>query len=106
MALIMLMPKLGLTMKKGKVVSWLKNEGETVALGEPLLEVMTEKVNIKVESPYSGVLYKIIGAAGSSFPISVPLAVLAEDGEEAASLESAVAEAVSVLEAALASGGD
>lgn len=100
----MLMPKLGLTMKKGKIVSWLKGEGEFVALGEALLEVMTEKVNIKVESPYSGVLYKIIGVQGSSYPISVPLAVLAEEGEAAASLESSLAEALKVLQGALAGG--
>ena len=104
MAHIMLMPKLGLTMKKGKILSWLKNEGETVALGEALLEVMTEKVNIKVDSPYKGVLYKIIGVQGSSYPISVPLAVLAEEGEDSASLEGALAEALSVLQAALAGG--
>lgn len=104
MAHIMLMPKLGLTMKKGKILSWLKNEGEAVVQGEALLEVMTEKVNIKVDSPYSGVLYKIIGAPGSSFPISVPLAVLAEEGEDAASLEGALTEAKRVLEAARTGG--
>ncbi|EGW41959.1 2-oxo acid dehydrogenase subunit E2 [Desulfosporosinus sp. OT] len=106
MAHIMLMPKLGLTMKKGKIVSWLKNEGEAVALGEALLEVMTEKVNINVESPYNGVLYKIIGAPGSSYPISVPLAVLAEEGDDAAALEAALDEAKSALQAALAGGND
>ena len=104
MALIMLMPKLGLTMKKGKVISWFIKEGDTVTQGEPLLEVMTEKVNIKVDSPYSGVLYKIIGVQGSSYPISVPLAVLAEEGDDPTSLEIALAEALSVLQAALAGG--
>ncbi|AET69759.1 alkylhydroperoxidase AhpD family core domain protein [Desulfosporosinus orientis DSM 765] len=106
MAHIMLMPKLGLTMKKGKIVSWLKKEGEAVDLGEALLEVMTEKVNINVESPYKGVLYKIIGAPGTSYPISVPLAVLAEEGDDAAALEAALDEAKSVLQAALAGGND
>lgn len=104
MANIMLMPKLGLTMKKGKIVNWLKREGEVVTQGETLVEVMTEKVNVKVDSPYHGVLYKIIGNQGTSYPISVPIAVVAEEGEDSASLESAVAEAVNLLESALAGG--
>lgn len=101
MAKIVLMPKLGLTMQKGRITSWLKNEGEQVAQGEPLLEVMTEKVNIKVEAPFSGVLYKIIGEKGKTLPISVPIAVLAEEGDAADILEATVDQAREELRQAL-----
>jgi len=50
MAEEVLMPKLGMTMEKGTILRWLKKEGEQVQAGEPLLEVMTDKINIEVES--------------------------------------------------------
>ncbi|SFR00362.1 2-oxo acid dehydrogenase subunit E2 [Desulfoscipio geothermicus] len=105
MANIVLMPKLGLTMKKGRIYGWLKNEGDRVELGEPLLEVMTEKVNIKVESPFAGVLYKILCAKGTTLPISTPIAVMAEAGDDEAALEAAVSKARAALEEALAGAG-
>ncbi|MHB1407432.1 MAG: 2-oxo acid dehydrogenase subunit E2 [Desulfitobacteriaceae bacterium] len=104
MAQTILMPKLGLTMKKGKIIQWLKNEGEKVAVGDPLLEVMTEKVNVKVESLMAGVIYKIIGQKGISYPITVPIAVLSEAGDDAATLAATVSEAETALQAALAVG--
>ncbi|SHJ10531.1 2-oxo acid dehydrogenase subunit E2 [Desulfofundulus thermosubterraneus] len=105
MANIVLMPKLGLTMKKGRITGWLKNEGDRVEQGEPLLEVMTEKVNVRVESPFTGVLYKILCPAGSTLPVSVPVAVIADEGDDEASLEAAVSEALAALQEALAGGG-
>ncbi len=45
-----IMPKLGMTMEKGLIERWLKKEGDYVEKGEPLLEVMTDKVTIEVES--------------------------------------------------------
>ncbi len=45
------MPKLGMTMKVGKVSKWYKNEGDSVEKGENLFEVETEKITNKVESP-------------------------------------------------------
>ncbi|MFZ5633327.1 MAG: 2-oxo acid dehydrogenase subunit E2 [Bacillota bacterium] len=105
MAHIVLMPKLGLTMKKGRITGWLKNEGDRVEQGEPLLEVMTEKVNVKVESPFAGVLYKILCSKGTTLPISVPIAVMAEEGDGEAALEAAVNGARAALQEALAGAG-
>lgn len=105
MANIVLMPKLGLTAKKGKITAWLKNEGDRVEQGEPLLEVMTEKVNIKIESPYSGILHRIIADKGVNLPISAPIAVMAEEGDDDSALEVAVNEALAAQKEALSNKG-
>ena len=76
------MPKLGMTMKVGKVSKWYKNEGDSVEKGEDLFEVETEKINIKVESPGNGILFQIVVPAGTNVPIGTILAVIAEDGEK------------------------
>ena len=57
-----IMPALGMAQETGKVVRWLKAEGETVAKGEPLMEVETDKVTVDVEAPADGRLAAI--AAG------------------------------------------
>lgn len=80
----MKMPKLGLTMTKGKVTKWLKKEGESTTKGEPLLEVMTEKITIKVESPGTGTLAKILVPLQKEVPIGTPLAIIAAAGEAVA----------------------
>jgi len=91
------MPKLGMTMKTGKVSKWLKNEGDQVAKGEVLFEVETEKITNKVESPASGVLFQIVVPQGSTVPIGAIVAVLAEPGEQPERIEG-----IQVGEAAVA----
>jgi len=81
------MPKLGMTMKVGKVSKWYKNEGDSVEKGEDLFEVETEKINIKVESPGNGNLFQIVVPAGTNVPIGTILAVIAEDGEQPERIE-------------------
>jgi pyruvate/2-oxoglutarate dehydrogenase complex dihydrolipoamide acyltransferase (E2) component len=54
------MPQAGETMKEGKVVEWLKKEGDVVRKGEIIVAVETDKATIEVESDYSGILKKII----------------------------------------------
>jgi pyruvate dehydrogenase E2 component (dihydrolipoamide acetyltransferase) len=75
------MPKLGMTMKEGKLSKWFKNEGEEVAKGELLFEVETEKITNQVESTASGVLFQIVVSAGQTVPVGTILAVIAEAGE-------------------------
>lgn len=56
MATAISMPKLGLAMKTGTVGKWLKQEGDSIKKGEALVEVMTDKITNKVESPAEGIL--------------------------------------------------
>lgn len=55
-----IMPLLGETMEEGRIVSWLKNVGDTIEKGEPLLEVESDKATLEVESFFAGYLRKII----------------------------------------------
>ena len=75
------MPKLGLTMTTGTIVRWMKSPGERIALGEPLLEVSTEKINYEVESTAAGTLAKTIGNAGDEFAPGAVIGIVAADGE-------------------------
>lgn len=64
-------------MEEGTVIQWFKKEGDEVRAGEPLLEVMTDKVNMEVEAPESGVLRKIIAQAGDIVPVKEPICIIA-----------------------------
>lgn len=81
MALKMVMPLLGQTMEEGTVTKWIKQEGEPVNKGEPLLEVMTDKANMEVEAPVSGVLRKILAPVDAVVPIKEPIAIIGEADE-------------------------
>jgi pyruvate dehydrogenase E2 component (dihydrolipoamide acetyltransferase) len=67
---------LGQTMEEGTIIKWLKNEGDQISKGEALLEVMTDKVNMEVEAPESGVLRKILAGADEVVPILAPIAII------------------------------
>jgi pyruvate dehydrogenase E2 component (dihydrolipoamide acetyltransferase) len=82
-----IMTKLGLTMKDGTVVNWLKKEGERVEKGEPLVEVETEKISTELEAPASGVLLKIIAQKGAIIPVSGLLGIIGEPGEDVSSIQ-------------------
>ena len=75
-----LLPKWGLTMTEATVVEWLKAPGDAVELGEPIVEVETEKANAEVESPAAGVLGRILHEAGAVVEVGEPLAVLGVEG--------------------------
>lgn len=86
------MPKLGMTMEEGTITKWLKKEGDKVEKGEPIVEIMTDKVNMEVESPYDGILLKIVAKEGDVVPILQPIAIIGEEGEEVKVEESKVEE--------------
>jgi len=77
-----LMPRLSLTMKEGTVVQWFKKEGEPVNKGEPLVEVLTEKVTYDIEAPESGILRKILALEGVEIPVAEPLGVITAPDEQ------------------------
>ena len=82
MAKEVIMPKLGLTMEEGVINKWFVREGERVEKGDPLFEVATDKVNMEVESPASGVVLKILYPEGATVPITEVVAYIGEEGEE------------------------
>ena len=69
------MPKMGDTMEEGKILTWMKHEGDKVERGEAIAEIETDKVNIEVESFAEGILRKILVHEGESAPIGAPIAL-------------------------------
>jgi pyruvate dehydrogenase E2 component (dihydrolipoamide acetyltransferase) len=90
------MPKWGLTMTEGKVVRWLKPEGEPFAQGDELLEIETSKITNVVEADADGTLGRIVAQEGSTLPIGALLAVLAPGDTAAAEIDEFVAGFVAV----------
>ena len=74
------MPALGESVTEGTVTRWLKNEGDMVALDEPLLEVSTDKVDTEIPSPAAGVLSKIVVAVDQTVPVGAELAIIGNEG--------------------------
>jgi pyruvate dehydrogenase E2 component (dihydrolipoyllysine-residue acetyltransferase) len=79
-----IMPALGMSQETGKVLRWLKAEGETVAKGEPLLEIETDKVTVEIEAPAAGTLAGVCAAEGDDVPVGEVIALVLADGEVAA----------------------
>lgn len=76
-----LMPKMGWTMTEGTIERWLKAEGDTVAKGEPILEIQTDKVTMDVEAPASGTLAKIVAGNGKTVPVVSVIGYILRPGE-------------------------
>jgi pyruvate dehydrogenase E2 component (dihydrolipoamide acetyltransferase) len=70
------MANLGYDMEMGKIVSWLKNVGDSVARGEPIAEVETDKATVEMESMQSGVLAEIVAAEGAEVTVGAVIAYL------------------------------
>jgi pyruvate dehydrogenase E2 component (dihydrolipoamide acetyltransferase) len=84
------MPQLGETVIEGTILKWLKQEGEQVAVDEPLFEISTDKVDTEVPSPTAGTLTKILVPEGQTVAVGTDLAVI-ESGDEAAAPEASAA---------------
>ena len=83
MAVSVQMPALGESVTEGTVTRWLKQEGDTVAMDEPLLEVSTDKVDTEIPAPASGVLSKIVAHEDDTVAVGGELGVISEAGEAA-----------------------
>ena len=86
-----IMPKLSDAMETGKVIKWLKKEGEAVKGGDILVEVETDKANVEVEAFGSGVLRKIVIPEGEQVPVGDLIAVIADPAEDISSVAAAPA---------------
>ena len=69
-----LMPRLGLTMEEAVLVRWLKSEGESFQEGEPVAEVLTDKVTTAVEATFSGRILRLLVAPETTVKVLTPIA--------------------------------
>jgi len=76
------MPKLGFDMAEGTLVRWVVTEGEAINKGDVLAEIETDKATVEVESSASGLVLKHLVDEGAVVPVSTPIAVVGEEGEE------------------------
>ncbi|MFV0496091.1 biotin/lipoyl-containing protein, partial [Mycobacterium sp.] len=92
MAFSVQMPALGESVTEGTVTRWLKQEGDTVEVDEPLVEVSTDKVDTEIPSPVAGVLSRIVAQEDDTVEVGGELAVIGGPGESAAPAAPAPAE--------------
>ncbi len=81
MAIRVVMPQAGQDLETGVVRQWLKAVGDTVARGEPLVEIETEKINLAVELPAEGVLLAIVVPDETETPILSTIGWIGQPGE-------------------------
>ncbi|MEB3196941.1 MAG: dihydrolipoamide acetyltransferase family protein [Candidatus Sericytochromatia bacterium] len=91
MASNILMPKMGYDMEEGKLLRWLKAEGEPVAKGEAVAEIETDKVAIEIEAFAAGTLAKVLVGPGEMAKVGAPIGVIAEPGEKVADVAASAA---------------
>ena len=91
MATQVIMPKLSPTMEEGQLSRWLKKEGDTVSMGEPLAEVDTDKATMEMQALGNGVLRKIFIQEGESAPLGQLIAVIGEPDEDISAFTSQAA---------------
>ena len=92
MPIEVLMPALSPTMTEGKLAKWLKQEGEEIASGDVLAEIETDKATMEVEAVEEGTLGRILISEGTdNVAVNTPIALLLEEGEDAAALDGAKA---------------
>jgi 2-oxoglutarate dehydrogenase E2 component (dihydrolipoamide succinyltransferase) len=91
MAFSVQMPALGESVTEGTVTRWLKAEGDTVEVDEPLLEVSTDKVDTEIPSPVAGVLQKIVAGEDDTVEVGGELAVIGDGAADSGSAEPAPA---------------
>ena len=81
MATNVILPALGMTQETGKVVRWLKTEGEQVTKGELLAEIETDKATVELEAPATGVLANVSAAIDEEIPVGQVIAMIMSPGE-------------------------
>lgn len=74
-----IMPRLDESMRTGKLIEWLRKEGDHVKEGEPIAVVEGEKTTFEIEAPASGLLHKTLHSAGSEVPVDEVIALIEVD---------------------------
>lgn len=88
MAIKIQMPKLSDTMDTGRIIKWLKKEGEKVAPGDVIAEVETDKANMDMEAYDEGILLKVVAKEGDRVPIGGLIGILGDAGEDLSAILS------------------
>ncbi|KAI9084949.1 hypothetical protein K1719_033122 [Acacia pycnantha] len=96
------MPALSSTMTEGKIVSWIKSEGDVLSKGESVVVVESDKADMDVETFYDGILAAIVVGEGETAPVGAPIGLLAETEEEIAEAKAKAAKSGSSASAAVA----
>lgn len=103
MATNIIMPALGIAQETGKLLQWLKSEGQSVTKGEPIMVVETDKTTVEIEAEASGVLSNVTATVGDEVPVGKVIALILAPGEiagpaaaPAASVESPITPTLSV----------
>jgi len=86
MAVNVVMPQAGQDLETGVVKHWLKAEGDPVTKGEPIVQIETEKINLDVEAPASGVLLRILVPDETETAILSTIAIIGQPGEDISGL--------------------
>ena len=96
-----LMPALSPTMEEGTLSKWVKQEGDSIASGDVIAEIETDKATMEVEAVDEGTLGKILVPEGTeAVKVNTPIAVILADGEDVGALDGAVASAMAPEEVA------
>jgi pyruvate dehydrogenase E1 component beta subunit len=107
MAIEVLMPALSPTMTEGNLARWLKKEGDTVEAGDVIAEIETDKATMEVEAVDEGVIGKLLVAEGTEgVAVNAVIALLLEEGEDAAAMDNVDASAPAPVETASSSDSD
>ncbi len=97
MAKDVIMPALGMAQETGILLQWLKSPGDMVTKGEPLMEVETDKANVEVEAPASGILSSVSAQPGDVIPVGQTIARILVSGETPPTDQSPVSVAATPL---------
>src|SRR5690242_21040894 len=83
MATDVILPALGMAQDTGKIVEWLKAEGQSVTAGEPLVVIETDKAAVDLEAPATGILSRVAAQVGDEAPVGQVIAVILSPEEAA-----------------------
>ncbi|MBV1859586.1 MAG: 2-oxo acid dehydrogenase subunit E2, partial [Nannocystaceae bacterium] len=103
MAIDILVPQMGESVTEGVIAQWLKNEGDTVAADEPLVEIETDKITVEIPAPSAGVLLK--QGAGEGDTVNVGDVIGSIDGNASAAAPAPAAAAPAAQAPAVSAGG-
>ena len=76
-----ILPALGMAQETGIIVRWLKDEGQEVTKGEPLVEIETDKATVEIEASATGILTNVIGSVGVEIPVGQVIASIIDSAE-------------------------